>query len=384
MKVLVTDGHLKAALSVARAFGRLGVEVHTTQSRSGSTLCSLSAFTRRAHVLAAPESGPGFDAQLLDLLQRERFDYLLAASEPTLQRIALNRDRIGELTRVDLPPQESLNLVLSKVGLLEFARNAHVPIPRTVTYSRSMTAQDILRVLDFPIVAKTFWGDIYDRVKYINNLQELTSYLADSSPAQTISFQEYVRGIGCGFFSFFERGKALLCQMYERIWEYPITGGPSVFAGTVDEPVLRDLGRRLLEQLHWHGLAMVEFKKRGRDDYVLLEINPRPWGSLDLSLASGANFLRLALETDRPTAARSYVVNGTSFLWLLPDSLLYLLARPTQAFRFLRLLFAPRVKKNLWLDDIRPVLRQLREALYWVRILSRHRRLRYPHGRPLA
>lgn len=382
MRVLVTDGHLKAALSVVRALGRLGVEVHTTQSRHGSTLGSLSAFTRSSHVLMAPESGPGFDAQLLDLLGSQRFDYLVATSETTLQRISLNRERIGELTRVDLPPRDSLDLVLSKVGLLEFARQAQVPTPRTVVYSESMTARDIARALEFPMVAKTFWGDIYDRVKYINSLQELTSYLAELSPSQMVYFQEYIQGAGCGFFSFFERGRALLWHMHERIWEYPITGGPSVFAKTVDDPVLRDLGTRLLEQLHWQGLAMVEFKKRGPSAYVLLEINPRPWGSLDLSIASGAHFLRLALETDRPEAAKSYVVTETAFLWLFPDSLLYLLARPTHAFRFLKLLLSPRVKKNLYLDDIRPVIRQLREALYWMKILLRRGGLRYPHGRP--
>jgi predicted ATP-grasp superfamily ATP-dependent carboligase len=47
----------------------------------------------------------------------------------------------------------------------------------------------------------------------------------------------------------------------------------------------------VVAELGWTGVAMVEFKKD--DDYRLMEVNPRFWGSLPLATRAGVNFPRL-------------------------------------------------------------------------------------------
>lgn len=50
-------------------------------------------------------------------------------------------------------------------------------------------------------------------------------------------------------------------------------------------------GTRLLEELEWHGPAMVEFKRDPRDGrFRLVEVDPRFWGSLALPVAAGVDF----------------------------------------------------------------------------------------------
>ena len=87
MKILVTDGHLKAALSAVRSLGRHGFAVHTTQSRPGATMSSLSAFCRQVHVLSPYADEQRFDTEFLQLLRRERFDYMLPASDGAFRRL---------------------------------------------------------------------------------------------------------------------------------------------------------------------------------------------------------------------------------------------------------------------------------------------------------
>ena len=48
--------------------------------------------------------------------------------------------------------------------------------------------------------------------------------------------------------------------------------------------------QRMLDALEWHGVAMVEFKRRRDGSFALMEINPRLWGSLALSVAAGVDF----------------------------------------------------------------------------------------------
>jgi len=61
-----------------------------------------------------------------------------------------------------------------------------------------------------------------------------------------------------------------------------MTGGPSTVAESIYDEELKRQGLLLLEALNWHGVAMVEFKKDSRDnEFKLMEINPKFWGSLD-------------------------------------------------------------------------------------------------------
>src|SRR5690349_15380238 len=117
MKVLVTDGHLKAALSAARSLGRNGTEVHVTQNKPGTTASSLSKYVRANHLLPPYEQGDAFGRRFLELLRREHFDYVLPVSDEGVRRLAANRCAVACQTRIDLPPMEALELVWSKTGL---------------------------------------------------------------------------------------------------------------------------------------------------------------------------------------------------------------------------------------------------------------------------
>jgi hypothetical protein len=79
--------------------------------------------------------------------------------------------------------------------------------------------------------------------------------------------------------------------MHKRLREYPPSGGPSTAAASYYSPRLEELGVKLLSALKWNGVAMVEFKfDIHRQDFVLMEINGKFWGSLELALRSGVNF----------------------------------------------------------------------------------------------
>jgi hypothetical protein len=85
-------------------------------------------------------------------------------------------------------------------------------------------------------------------------------------------------------------GRPLAAFQHRRLREVPISGGASAFRESVAlDPVLYDYAMRLLGELHWTGLAMVEFKV-GKTGPRLMEINGRVWGSLPLAVQSGMDF----------------------------------------------------------------------------------------------
>ncbi len=113
----------------------------------------------------------------------------------------------------------------------------------------------------------------------------------DLSSSNYPLIQEYVEGDGYGVSFLFNHGDLRAKFTHKRLREYPISGGPSTYRISVKEPKMEDMAKRLLEYFNWHGVAMVEFKMGNNNNPVLMEINPRFWGSLNQAIQSGVNSL---------------------------------------------------------------------------------------------
>ena len=88
------------------------------------------------------------------------------------------------------------------------------------------------------------------------------------------------------------RGRAVALFSHRRLRERPPWGGVSVLSESIALcPDARDYAHSLLDDLGWHGVAMVEFKRDARDGVPkLMEINGRFWGSLQLAIDAGVDF----------------------------------------------------------------------------------------------
>ena len=77
-----------------------------------------------------------------------------------------------------------------------------------------------------------------------------------------------------------------LKKISDVVWEIPKTGNMKV-------PCRVFASEKLLEKMKWHGVAQVEFKKDKEGTLRLMEVNPKFWGTLDLSIKAGINFPHL-------------------------------------------------------------------------------------------
>ena len=80
---------------------------------------------------------------------------------------------------------------------------------------------------------------------------------------------------------------------------------------------------KLLQRVKWHGVAMVEFKvDTATERPLLMEINGRFWGSLQLAVDAGVNFplllLKMAMGQCETIPENGYRV-GVKSRWLLGD-----------------------------------------------------------------
>jgi predicted ATP-grasp superfamily ATP-dependent carboligase len=102
-----------------------------------------------------------------------------------------------------------------------------------------------------------------------------------------------------------------------------MSGGASACAESIEEEELTILGRRILDAANWHGMAMVEFKKDEAGQFRLLEVNPKLWGSFDLSVAAGVPFTEkwVQLAVNQPIEPHQDYKKGIQFSWLMEGDL---------------------------------------------------------------
>ncbi len=368
MRVLVTDAEFKNSLSVIRNLGQHGVEViAAAPTRLAQGFFSRFCAGRLIH--PPPANEPAFLAWLLDTIQTRRADVVMPIGDASTVAVSRLKPQLQHHARVPVADWETMRIAASKQETVRFASAIGIPVPRTYA------PDDIIE--SFPVVVKATAGS--GRVRYVNTAAELAA-----CDRAHVVVQEYVPGEGRAFFALFDRGAPQATFMHRRLREYPVTGGPSTAAESIADPVLGELGLRLLRALQWHGVAMVEFKRDERDGgYRLMEINPKFWGSLDLAISAGVEFpwltARLAMGESFPPVTQYRL--GARFRWVFED-LMHVLARPKDIGAFLRDFWDPAVADDLHWDDPGPSL--IRATTVSAIILARVARgtLQHPHGVP--
>ncbi len=364
-RVLVSDEHYKHTLAIVRHLGRQGVHVSVIGSSAGSLACR-SRYCRQRIPVANGDPDAAVETAL-QAVKSECFNLVMPVSYPMTRAIARRREEFTPFAHVELVESEAIELAANKAKMMHLAGNLGVPAPKTLVFPE---IQDRAEELDFPVVVKP-QKETPGRppIRYIRNLSELeqfaeAQYAACRSQADDLLVQEFIPGFGCGFFATYQYGVCKRIFMHRRVREYPASGGVSSCAESLYDPQLEAHGRRMLDALEWHGVAMVEFRRDSRDrQYKLMEINPKFWGSLDLALAAGADFpgdlCRMALGDDLPFT--NVYQRDLRFQWPFSGhgDLFHLWTRPPSIFRVGWDFLDPRVKSNVWLGDFAPNRQEL-------------------------
>ncbi|MBC7876521.1 MAG: ATP-grasp domain-containing protein [Anaerolineales bacterium] len=326
--VLVLDGDLRHAVDIVRSLGRsmnvtiLSKNYHVPARYSRFLDSSIVHFIDRGNLEQEVD-------YLEELIQKRAFDVIISAGLDGNRVLSYGKERIKKLAKVPVPSFECFDIAEDKAKTILLAQSIGVSVPTSYFPLSQDNLLHSFSNIKFPVVVKARGGQ--GHYGFANNLEQLQSIYAricNEVPDQIKEnawpiIQEYIPGKIHGFYALMNQGELRACFMHERIHEVPPSGGPSSLAKNYYDEDLVKQGTAILNALKWHGVAMVEFKKDERDgEYKLLEINPKFWGSLGISIAAGVDFpyilVKMALEGDID------VVNSTPeknilYQWLSMD-----------------------------------------------------------------
>lgn len=331
-RILILDGHSCAALAFTRSLGRAGHQVFVAADHNSFASASYSRYCQRFFRYSpAPAQPEVFAQEIISICKREEIDLLVPMTDWTMVPISHVRDRFPPACAVALPPEEAMVAASDKYRTVELARSLGIPVPRTELVS-SVAQIDRLTDLTFPVVVKdrysirwTAKGGVSGSVRYAYNRGELSRAVGERlAVVQDVLLQEFVHGVGMGLSGFVTPSELRVPFEWKRIREInPCGSASSVRRSVALEDDMLQFSQKLLLGLGFRGLAMVEFKretKTGRA--VFMEVNGRPWGSMQLCIFSGVDFPRFLakfnLQNELPPQHVDFKTNITC-RWLLGD-----------------------------------------------------------------
>jgi predicted ATP-grasp superfamily ATP-dependent carboligase len=286
----------RVVLAAMRSLGRGGVRVHFAGQASEPLLLH-SRYLAKAHYLPAYGPNSRWLEALMALLKREAFDLVMPCTDWETLVCHAHRQALLACALIYLPNAEAFDILVSKINTSRHARAVGVRTPRELVVTALEQTDEVVKTFHFPIVLKpqqSFQLDNpcwHQRVVKAYSAPELEAKLVDLLKLGAVVAQENFNGKGVGIEILMQRGQPLLAFQHERVHE-PLHGGPSSYRKSVPlSEELWDASLRLLRPLNYSGVGMVEFRVNEQTgDWVFLEVNPRFWGSLPLTIAAGADF----------------------------------------------------------------------------------------------
>jgi predicted ATP-grasp superfamily ATP-dependent carboligase len=266
-------------------------------------------------------------------LEKRNIEYLIPVTDISIIPVLQYRNQLFGNVQVPYPDFSTVLQASDKYYLFQLAQECGVPMPKTIFVKQPFRPAAILASIDcFPVVVKparsVFIEDnhlLLAGVSHVYSKDQLLQLVEIRGYLQRYPFliQERIVGAGIGYFVLLHEGKVVAEFSHRRIREKPPCGGVSVFSESL--PVASDVQKyslRLLHALGWSGVAMVEFKlDQNSGTPMLMEINGRFWGSLQLAIGAGVDFPHLLV---RMTSNGTDVCSKASYKhrrwrWLLGD-----------------------------------------------------------------
>ena len=292
-RILVLDGTSRAAVEAVQSLGKRGLEVHVA-ARADCPAFRSRWTTRRLSQPSTPDP-----QRFIDWMRAlpDEYSLVIPATGYSLHHLARLPESDPLRALAVLPAPDALHTALDKARTLETAIRLGISVPSSSLRTRRDTAGNgplphVLKPVRSVLEGAHDLAEVFPvLVRDAEQRKEALERLVQQCP---VLEQELVPGIGIGIECLYARGKLLWHFAHERLHEG--TGGGlgsgSFYRRSITAPPeLLHAAKALLDDLGWHGVAMVEFKyDPGSGRSWLMEINPRLWGSVALAIDAGVDF----------------------------------------------------------------------------------------------
>lgn len=328
LDVAVLDAEQRQSLVAVRSFGQAGLRVGVFERRRApafsSRWCSAIGL-----VPDCATDGDRFVEGVLDLIEKHSPRVVTVAHDGTIEAIRTHRDEFEDRTVVALADEDALRIAVDKATTYDVADSLGIAVPRTVTVDDPNEFGAAVDEVGFPLVIKPTRSWVQQGITGERLTAESAITLEQARAALEHVFaaggsavvQQWVGGRREAVSVVYAGGHfcARFAQVAHRM--FPPLGGSSILRESIPLPAdLVASAEALVTAVGLEGYCEVEFRRDGRGNPFLMEINPRLSASVELAVRAGIDFPALvyAWAIGAPVTVRAYRT-GVRMRWLGGD-----------------------------------------------------------------
>lgn len=282
-KVLITNGDsLRSLVFLKSVKNNKDIEIHVSETKN---FCASFASRYCKHKLITTSpiiNEEEFIKQLLEYIKLNDISILIPLSVPDVEAVLKNRKLFGDKVTIPFPSYSLFKKVNDKLNFYNILKQLKIDTPKTITTPKEE--------INFPAIVKLRMSAGSKGVKKVNNRQELKDTykeLEKKQPSPII--QEYIEGESFGAAAICNNSKVQSVMVYKNLRQYPVEHGTGTSRISVYEQEITKNVKKILTKLKWHGIAQFDIIK-SNNQYYFLEMNPRFYTSLSITVKSGLNY----------------------------------------------------------------------------------------------
>ena len=301
-RILLLGSNERAALSVCRSLGRKGAIVEIVAFERNRQPAELSRYCRKRFFFGSPVTDPvGFLKRLKIHLGDMPYDAIFPITDMACELVYSDHAALELRAKIVGPDPDAYHKAVDKGNAVELAHRVGLQVPTGLLLKcGDDTAPAFVLLDEGPVYAKPVRSCLLSdgfinsfEVKKCSSPEHLERKLAEDLLRLPVLVQKAVKGHGVGLNFLADHGRLVAASMNRRLHEPPDGGGSSYRTNTEMSERHVQIARDLAEALNWSGLIMVEMKQDA-DTLTIMEMNCRPWGSIETAIRAGVDFPALA------------------------------------------------------------------------------------------
>jgi predicted ATP-grasp superfamily ATP-dependent carboligase len=332
-KILVPDYLGKQVRAGIRSLRKQGdtIDLAWNNQRFRKSIYIQSYFT----ITSSEVNDAKYIEDVISLYRRNSYEMILPFGNTSYYAVARHAERLkSNNVKFMAPDYDTFTMAHDKFKTIQFCKAIGIKTPELFTQYEENDIKGIANHVQYPVVIKAKSGSgIFSGLRYANNRRELLQYYDEvrsfhsrtgASNFDSPMIQEFIPGFIHDACTLTNHGRVVAILTQRRHLMYPIYGGVGAVNVTTHDKKLSDIARQLLEEIKWHGPAQVEFKFDERDkEYKLIELNPKLWGTLDLSLKVDFNFPAMIRDIllEKNFVPPDHYPEGIRYKFLFPQAI---------------------------------------------------------------
>ncbi|GAB1264261.1 ATP-grasp domain-containing protein [Aurantivibrio infirmus] len=253
------------------------------------------------------ELGKGCDSakvvdELIEIIKRDSIDILLPVSITCMQVVDEFKEKLRALVLIaPFPDSDCVRLLDDKYNFYLFCKENGIAHPESAYVENSLAINPENPAIPYPLLIKpTLGAGGFDTLIFCKTKSDMDKFLAKPSEEKEKYFpallQEFFEGEDIDFNGFSVDGKVIASSvMRTDFYEDDISLS---FTSFVKNDDVDALGRKILEVSKYSGPTNIDMRIRASDGkLMLIEVNPRYWARVMVSLMDGMNFVEAGIKT---------------------------------------------------------------------------------------